>query len=67
MAAALKTAAAHQGKTMNDVVRSLIGTYLKAEAERMLYDGFSWLGSDPEESRVEYAIHAASDVVLGHD
>ena len=67
MADAIKAAAAAQGTTMNDLVRSLIGIYLKEEEEKRLYDAFTLLGSDPEESSVEYAIHAASEVVLRNE
>lgn len=67
MARAVKSAAAEKGTTVNDLVRSLIADFLRAEQERMLYDGFSRLGADPQECDVEFAIHAACEVVLGSE
>jgi hypothetical protein len=64
MAEAVKLEATERGTTMNELIRSLIGAYLKQKDEQRLYDGFTLLGSDREESNVEYAIHAATEVVL---
>jgi hypothetical protein len=64
MAQALKSAAAEKGITVNELARQLIRDHLKVREERALYDSFTELGKNREEVDVEYAIHAASEVVL---
>lgn len=63
MAQAVKSTASAKGMSVNDLVRSAIGAYLKAQEEKELYDAFTRLGANPEEANVEHTFHAAAEVV----
>jgi hypothetical protein len=67
MHVALRAAAAQEGTNLSELLRNLAESYLRERQYQQLYDGFTLLGSDPEESDVEFALHAASEVILSDE
>jgi hypothetical protein len=53
--------------SLNALIREALAAVSKEEEEERLYQEFNLLGEDPEECDVEFAIHAAWEVIRRDD
>lgn len=61
---AIRITAENHSTSMNDLFCLMVDRYIKEEQEKELYEGFGVLGSDHQESNVEYAFSAQAEVAL---
>jgi predicted DNA-binding protein len=60
----VKSIAKKKGKSFSGYLREILEKILKEEQKKMLYDAFSQVGRDKEDTNVEYAFEAQKEVVL---
>ncbi len=62
-----KQAAAAHKTSFTAFVQSALDDVLKREEQKKLYEAFSQVGQDGEESDVTFALHAQQEVASDHD